>query len=411
MRPLTAPTVLFALALSGCGTAADTYDSGYAPEPAGYAQGNDFPAAAESAERSAPRPQPMSDRSESKRAQSRPSPAPSKSSGATAGQPQQPSGQAGQAVQAEPEVSEPRVIYMGYLKLRVKRVIEAADEVTRLAKEAGGYIQAMGATTIIVRVPAVDFDASMEKFGTVGEQLDRRVKALDVSRQFTDLDARLSVAVESRDRLLALLKTVRDVEERLQILEEVKRLSEIIDGIESSLATLRNLTAYFTITIDLEPLVQNTAIVQHRSPFAWIRELQPHLVTLHDGKDAFTLDLPKGFVLFEDDDDFRAQAADTSMLRAAIVENEPRGDGAFWSNAVHFELDGRDEELVDQAVLGTLHVRVYRDKDVRPRYWLVGVVAVGDKLGVVEVFYPNEDAYRLHHEAMRNALQTLKVAP
>ncbi len=313
------------------------------------------------------------------------------------------------AQQPQAAKADPMVVYFGYLRLRVKRQIEAIDAVTKVAQQSGGYVQSQSGHTVIVRVPAADFDAVMAKFSAVGEVIDRRVKALDVTRQFTDLDARLAVAVEARTRLLALLKTVQNVEERLLILEEIKRLSEQIETAESTLATLRNLANYYTITLDLEPVVAQVAASTHVSPFQWVRSLQPHLVSLTAGKKDATMDMPKGFVLFEDDDVFRAQAADTAMLRVGRTQNEPRGDSAFWSDAVHFEFDGRDEELVDQGTYGNLRARVYRNKDQRPRYYLVGVQSIEDKLYVVEVFFPNETAWNDHIDDVRKALATFKL--
>ncbi|HUT77219.1 MAG TPA: DUF4349 domain-containing protein, partial [Polyangia bacterium] len=139
------------------------------------------------------------------------------------------------------ELEEPLVVYTGYLQLRVKRLLDAIDEIERITAEKGGYIESRTRDVVVVRVPASDFDAVLDTFARVGELLGRRVKALDVSEQFTDLGARLAVAREARVRLLNLLERVTDVDERLLILREVKRLSELIESYESTLATLQNL--------------------------------------------------------------------------------------------------------------------------------------------------------------------------
>ena len=77
--------------------------------------------------------------------------------------------------------------------------------------------------------------------------------------------------------------------------------------------------------------------------------------------------------------------------------------------AVHHEMDGRDEALVTKGVGGPLTWRVYRNKDLRPRYWLIGLHAVGEDLFVVEVFFPNEDAWKAHKDAVIAALATFEV--
>lgn len=349
---------------------------------------------------------------------SRPMPAAKSSGGQSASYPppQKPQSystprQQPQAQGDSPKLSEPMVVYLGYLHLRVKRLIEAIDAVTALAKQHGGYVETLAGRTMVIRVPAHDFEGVMAAFAGVGEVLDRRVKALDVSRQFTDTRARLEIAREARERLLHLLKTVTNVEERLQILEEVKRLTEQIETAESALATLRNLADFFTITIELEPVVAQTAGTAHRSPFAWVRALSPHAVTLERGKKRIDLKPPSGFVQFEDDDLWRAQAADTSMLRGAVVENEPKGDAEFWSRAIAHEMEGRDLEPVESVVLGVAHVRVWRSKDLRPNYYVVAVAPAGDDIGVIEAFLPNEAAWQSHRAALEQALTGLRVAP
>jgi hypothetical protein len=78
-------------------------------------------------------------------------------------------------------VRVPAVVYLGYLRLEVKRLIEAIDQITALTQNAGGYIEAMGARHLVVRIPASDFDATMERLAGAGVTLERQVKALDVT--------------------------------------------------------------------------------------------------------------------------------------------------------------------------------------------------------------------------------------
>ena len=249
----------------------------------------------------------------------------------------------------------------------------------------------------------------MSAFARIGEILDRRVKALDVSEQFTDLGARLAVAKEALARLMELLEKVEDVDERLLILQEIKRLSEQIESTESTLATLKNLVDYYTITIELEPILEASHVTVNRSPFPWVRDLAAHRTTIEEGVDEISMKLPADFVLFEKDDVYRAQAADTTVIRAGVVDNEPRGDNDFWVDAVEHEMIGRGEVNLSSEDAGKVSYTVYKNEDVQPRYYLVGVYAVGEDLYVVEVFFPNEEAYEAHRDAVIEALGTLEV--
>ena len=331
-----------------------------------------------------------------------PSPAPST--------PVQPAKTEPKETQNKKELDARMVVYQGYLKLRVKRVLEAIEAVTEATAEAKGYVESLGATVVVVRIPASDFEAVMERFARVGEVLDRQVRAVDVTQQFTDVRARLLVAKEARDRLVELLEKVEDVHERLRILQEIKRLSEQIEAAESTLAAIRNLVDYFTITIELEPVLDRGVARTHKSPFSWVRALTAHWGSIREGGDRVSLQAPAGFVVFDEEDNYVAQAADTTVVRAGCVENDPIGTSSFWADAVDYEMDGRDEERIDTGEVGGLYYRVYRDKDVQPRSYLVGVKVASDEVCVVEVFYPNQEAYEAHRQAVLSALATFRIA-
>jgi hypothetical protein len=315
----------------------------------------------------------------------------------------------GYELEAKRSTRAPAVVYTGYLQLQVRRLMDALDAITTLTEKRGGYVESMTQTTIVVRVPGTDFEAMVDEFSKLGEVYARHVKAVDVAQQFTDLGARLAVAREARSRLLALLERTKDLQERLQIVQEIKRLSEQIEGIDSTLATLKNLVEFFTVTIDLVPLVSETARVSEPSPFPWISELSAATTTLTEGLGDFELTLPPDFVLFDEDEEYRAQAADTSIIRIGRIDNEPRGDTTFWSDAVQREMLGRGEKLVESKVAGPVTYRLYRNDDLKPRFYLVGVAVAHDDLFVVEVFFPNEESYKRHHAVITQALTTFRA--
>jgi len=307
------------------------------------------------------------------------------------------------------KASPAMVVYSGYLSLRVRRMLETVDSITAWIEAKGGYIQSLTKQVIVVRVPSEHFEAAMEEFSGLGEVLNHSINSVDVSARYTDLSARLAVSKQARERLLVLLEQVKEVQQRLRILQEIKRLSEQIETIESTLNTLRQLADFSTITVQLQPVVQGSRARQHRSPFQWIRNLQAHYASLKEGKGDFSLKLPKGFVLFEDDDLFRARAADTSTLRGAKLKNDPKGDGSFWARAIQHEMSGRDEESLKEGESAGLIWRVYRSKDLRPRYYLLAVQTQGEQLFLIEAHFPNETAWTERGDAVIQSLSSFKI--
>lgn len=304
---------------------------------------------------------------------------------------------------------EPLIVYNGYLHLRVKRLLTAQDEISGIVRENGGYVDSMTERAMVVRIPGKNFEAMMDTFSQLGDVLSREISAVEVTEQFTDLSSRLAVAKDTRERLLALLNKIIEPQERLRVLEEIKRLSEQIESITSTLATLQNLLDYFTITIDLTPILQDETTVRHQSPFPWIRELSAHRTTLTGAMGRVQMTLPDDFVLFSEADDYRAQAADTTVLRGGVVANDPAGDNRFWSDSIAYEMKGRGETLVTHGQNGKVTWQIFRDTSLQPRLYLTGVYTVGDEIFVIEVFFPNEAAYEQHQEELLNALATFEV--
>ncbi len=304
---------------------------------------------------------------------------------------------------------EPLIVYDGYLHLRVKRLLAAQDEISRIVRENGGYVDSMTERAMVIRIPGKNFEAMMDTFSQLGDVLSREISAVEVTEQFTDLNSRLAVARDTRERLLALLNRITEPRERLQVLEEIKRLSEQIESITSTLATLQNLLDYFTITIDLTPILQDETTVRHQSPFPWIRELSAHRATLTGAMGRVQMTLPDDFVFFSEAADYRAQAADTTVLRGGVVANDPAGNNRFWSDSIAYEMKGRGETLVTHGQKGKVTWQIFRDTSLQPRLYLTGVCVVEDELFVLEVFFPNEAAYERHQEKLLNALATFEV--
>ncbi|HEX2736165.1 MAG TPA: DUF4349 domain-containing protein [Polyangiaceae bacterium] len=297
---------------------------------------------------------------------------------------------------ANPKGARALIVYSGFLRLQVRRLLDAVDAITKAAESRGGYIESLSSQSIVVRVPSKDFELVMAQFAGFGEVLDRRIQAADVTEQFTDLGARLSVSKEARARLLALLEQTKDAAQRLQIVAEVKRLTEQIESFESQITTLQNLVDFYTISIELVPLVQDAREPTYRSPFAWIRDLSPLTATLESHKSDFDWKLPTAFIQFDKEKVFRAQAADTAMLRAGKIENEPKADAAFWANAVDYEMAGRGEKRIQDGTRGTLRYQVYANDDIKPRYYLVAISVVEADVYVLEVFFPNKASFDRH---------------
>ncbi len=303
------------------------------------------------------------------------------------------------------------IVYLGYLRLEVARRVEAMQRIEALLSERKGFVERMAGNVVVLRVPAGDFEAAMNAFASVGKVLDRRIQALDVSAQFQDLEGRLLVSRRARERMLALLARTTNVDERLRLVAEIKRLSNTIEEIESTLASLRDLVAFQTITVELVARDQNGKGVWRRSAFPWVRALMPGRPGPRSPHDRVHLEKVEGFVTLRDSEPFTARAADSSVVTIARVPNEPAGDAAFWARAIAWELQGRGDEPVAEGKKGEVFWQVWRARDPRPWTWLLAVRVVGDEVWIFDAFVPDPQGWKRHEAALLEAAGRFEVTP
>lgn len=167
------------------------------------------------------------------------------------------------------------IIYAARLKIVVHSAESAFVEARRTAEEAGGYLQEQTRGRAVLRVPAPQFQAVLDRLEGLGSVADREVRAEDVTEQVVDLQSRLRNARAVEARLKELLAKAKDVKEALQVEAELRRLGEEIERMEGRLKLLSHLVAFGTITVEFlgkAPVAEPIA-PRVRLPFRWIGSL------------------------------------------------------------------------------------------------------------------------------------------
>ena len=201
---------------------------------------------------------------------------------------------AGDAVPVEPTVPElapaqstptdqsrkPLLIYTARLGLAVFKVQEQLDSIESMAKGQGGYLVARTQSAIRVRVPADQFQQSIDAILKLGDVTFRQVTTDDVTAEYTDLEIRLKNALSVRDRLQALLEKAQKVEEAIEVERELQRLTNEIETMKGRLKLLQELAAYSTIDVSFS---ERSSQLKSRVelPFPWLETLGlEHLLSL-----------------------------------------------------------------------------------------------------------------------------------
>jgi hypothetical protein len=308
------------------------------------------------------------------------------------------------------KLSERKRVYSGFCRLIVDEVEEVKADLTRFAEQNGGYVESAYEKTIVLRVPAARFRELFEAILDRGELLYKSIETFDVSDYFRDQEMRLRTAEQARGRLYTLLERTDDVEERLAILREIKRLSEEIEGIRLHLESLERRISFSRITVEMVPRLPVGQIGKEDIPFRWIAALEPVYGSLPRLRGRVSLPLGEEFAILQERRAFRAESSDGTRVRIGSTENHPRGDEEFWQQALihHLQPFYRQAEPLE---IGSLRGVLFTSKDRDPYAYLVAVRIKGNGLYVVEVFFPDLEAKDQHLEGIREAMDSLEVRP
>src|SRR5262249_33597550 len=127
-------------------------------------------------------------------------------------------------------------------------------------------------TSIIVRVPAAGFADLVASVAKLGDVTQQQIRAQDITEEMRDLRIRLDNALQTRQRLLAILERSTRVEDTLKIEAELQRITETIELIKGKLQLLESQVAYSLLKVQVNsPLPQKQLVAQ--IPFEWVRHL------------------------------------------------------------------------------------------------------------------------------------------
>jgi hypothetical protein len=283
----------------------------------------------------------------------------------------------------------------------VTRPEDSLSDVTKLAIASGGYLERLSDTSVTVRVPVAKFRDVYTEVLKMGDVLGKSISAQDVTDAFLALDLRLASARATRDRLTELLAKAQTEAEKLQLLREIQRLTEEIDSLEVQTRTLSTLAAFSRITVEAvarQPGMMGE-VVDDVAAFRWIRMLSPFRQdVLYSGK-RLSFDPPGGMVQLALKHRFIAESADGAVFRAMRLKNRPRGDSAFWMEALKQRLE---PEFASAQELEAGEFRVLRltERSDTPYQYLVGVRSRGRRLQVVEIYFPSSAQAERYEKAV-----------
>ncbi len=308
---------------------------------------------------------------------------------------------------AVPQTLDRRLLhYSGWLELQVPSPADVIAKASALATASGGYVEHARDLHASLRVPVARFRQVFDAISALGTLLHQSVSVEDLSHAYRDTDLRLTTLRATRDRLQVLLAHSKNEKDRVTILKELESVVEEIDVLETQLATLATLGALSTITLDLRPYapaIENPADTDIAS-LRWIHSLGVGRFEVAQSGARLTLPVPEGFVLLSPAGMFRVEAADRTTMWTSRRANEPRGDTAFWVEAIRRRLAPAFASVTTSNA-GELQVLELTERGSDPyRYW-IAVPAHQDQLDLVEVYFPSEREHDRHRDAVAAAIR------
>ncbi|MDA4128121.1 MAG: DUF4349 domain-containing protein [Thaumarchaeota archaeon] len=147
------------------------------------------------------------------------------------------------------------VEFFANLTIGVASPQTAVGKIEAIALEHGGYLAYSTVTNnsayAIMRVPASDYQATLNEVQGIGNVSSLVTTSNDVSVRVTDLNATLQSLLSEKSSLLRLVNQSTSVNSTLQVEAQIQAIDAQINSIESQLLNTSRLVAYSTITVFL----------------------------------------------------------------------------------------------------------------------------------------------------------------
>lgn len=317
------------------------------------------------------------------------------------------------------------VIYGAEYRIQVESVLKTVERVKEMTGRLGGFIESIHTSDsykyakIITRVPVAKFDDALEETDRLGIVEHKTVRASDVTMQFNDMALRVDTSKKIRDRLYDLLKRAANPWDKAEILREISRLTTEIDNITARMNYLKSKAEFSTLSLKLKAIVRDTSRVYIASPFAWIASLTPFRRSIVHGRESdLVYNSPEGFFNYEKSFFASGSAVQNLFvssdgavrLKLGLVENYPRADQKFWSEALKIDFENRKYAIKStmrhearNGIVFDSSIITLSGKDI----YLVAIGVKEDKILVVEAYGKDEKSFESNKQAIETFIKSV----
>jgi len=150
------------------------------------------------------------------------------------------------------------IVFTAEIAVSAPDVVAAGEEATRIIQSLGGFIfgqRTVGApepqTILVFKVFPEDFQAALDRLGSIGELRSQNVSADDVTERVVDLQSRINTAQASVERLRGFLETAEGIEVIAQLENQLLARETELETLRGQLRTVEDAVAMATITLSI----------------------------------------------------------------------------------------------------------------------------------------------------------------
>jgi hypothetical protein len=169
------------------------------------------------------------------------------------------SGESGSTATSAPAADYTRIVKTAEMSVVVPATESLSDQFQKardIADQFGGFvtnsnIQPGKTGHLEIRVPARRFNSTLDALGKLGNLESQSVKGQDVTAQFVDLRARLSIAQTHRNVLVKLLAKAHSAEQTIRLQNFVDDAQLKVEQLQGEIRLIKDQTSKATIDLSL----------------------------------------------------------------------------------------------------------------------------------------------------------------
>jgi hypothetical protein len=186
---------------------------------------------------------------------------------AAGGEPVNPSPSAAQPPSSAPGEDLAKIVRDGSLTLVIPdgTFADRFDQAVHIANRYGGFVLSQSTKgsesgSMVLRIPAQRFDAAMSAIGGLGRTASSEVTGKDVTEQYIDQQARLTILKARRASLLRLLDQSTTLETSLELADRIDQVQLDIERAQGELRFLDAQVAESTLQVDMREADTEAAV-------------------------------------------------------------------------------------------------------------------------------------------------------